>query len=328
VRYSSWAPLAAFAVSLLIAWSLINSRVSRLVLDHPNDRSLHRAPIPRTGGVAIQAGVAVAALLAGADLPAALWTAWAILVSISLYDDVRGAPIALRLGVHLFTAGATAAGVMLDGVAPWAMLVASMAIAWMTNLYNFMDGADGLAGGMTLFGFSFFAIASWIAGDAAFALLNAGIAASGAAFLFFNRHPARIFMGDTGSIPLGFLAGALGLAGWVRDDWNGWFPLAVFSPFVADATITLIRGIARGERVWIAHRDHYYQRLVQLGWGHRRTAWAEYGLMAICGAAALAALGRSPEYQIATAVVLAGLYAALAAAITRVWNRGRQPSAP
>ena len=80
---------------------------------------------------------------------------------------------------------------------------ATLAIAWMANLYNFMDGSDGLAGGMALIGFSFYGAAAWLAGSAEFALVNFSIAAAAAAFLVFNFHPARIFMGDAGSVPAG-----------------------------------------------------------------------------------------------------------------------------
>jgi UDP-N-acetylmuramyl pentapeptide phosphotransferase/UDP-N-acetylglucosamine-1-phosphate transferase len=92
-----------------------------------------------------------------------------------------------------------------------------------------------------------------------------------AVFLKANFHPARIFLGDVGSVPLGFLAGALGALGVYRDLVPVWFPFVVFAPFFVDATVTLLRRMLRGERFWQAHREHYYQRLVQMGWGHRRT---------------------------------------------------------
>ena len=163
--------------------------------------------------------------------------------------------------------------------------VLALATMWVTNLYNFMDGSDGLAGGMALFGFGAYALAAWLAGDAVFVVVAASIAAAAAAFLVFNFPPAKVFMGDAGSIPLGFLAAALGILGWRAGHWPLWFPVLVFSPFIIDASVTLARRLLRGERVWRAHRSHYYQRLVQLGWGHRNTALAEYALMAGCGAA-------------------------------------------
>jgi UDP-N-acetylmuramyl pentapeptide phosphotransferase/UDP-N-acetylglucosamine-1-phosphate transferase len=113
------------------------------------------------------------------------------------------------------------------------------------------------------------------------------VATASAGFLWFNFHPARIFMGDAGSIPLGFIAAAFGVSGWQIGYWPFWFPLLVFAPFVADATFTLFNRVRRGERLSQAHRSHYYQRLVQMGWGHRNTALTEYVLMFLAGASAL-----------------------------------------
>src|SRR5262249_52795081 len=134
--------------------------------------------------------------------------------------------------------------------------------------------------------------------------------------LWFNFPPARVFMGDAGAIPMGYLAAVLGIAGWLRGDWQFWFGAIVFSPFIIDATVTLCKRGARGAKVWHAHREHYYQRLVQSGWGHRKTALAEYALMAISAVAAIA----SAKYQnlqipVAAAVVLA--YGVLIAALER-----------
>jgi UDP-N-acetylmuramyl pentapeptide phosphotransferase/UDP-N-acetylglucosamine-1-phosphate transferase len=199
--------------------------------------------------------------------------------------------------------------------------VAVLAVIWTTNLYNFMDGSDGLAGGMALFGFAAYAAAAWLAGDGIFAALAASIAAAAAAFLRFNFPPARVFMGDAGAIPLGFLAATLGLLGWREGYWPIWFPVLVFSPFVLDASVTLARRVLRGERFWVAHKIHYYQRLVRLGWGHRNTALAEYALMAACGGAALWALGQTPSAQWATVGAIAAAYGALGLAVDLAWRR-------
>lgn len=144
--------------------------------------------------------------------------------------------------------------------------------------------------------------------DEIFAAVNFCIAGSAAAFLLFNFHPARIFMGDSGSIPLGFLAGALGVYGWSEGIWSPWFPLLVFSPFVADASVTLIKRLYKGERIWHAHRDHYYQRLVLSGWGHRNTALFAYVLMLVAGAIALSAMSQNWMTQVTLVVTEYGAY--------------------
>ena len=147
------------------------------------------------------------------------------------------------------------------------------------------------------------------------------MAAAAAGFLLHNFHPARIFLGDTGSVTLGFLAAVFGISGCLQRDWTWWFPLLVFSPFIVDASVTLLRRACARAAVWRAHKDHYYQRLVQLGWGHRRTALAEYALMVACSAAALAGLAWTASAQLALLLTAAVVYAVLIGAIQAAWRK-------
>jgi UDP-N-acetylmuramyl pentapeptide phosphotransferase/UDP-N-acetylglucosamine-1-phosphate transferase len=165
------------------------------------------------------------------------------------------------------------------------MLGATIAVVAMTNFFNFMDGANGLAGGMAVAGFATYAIAAWDVAPGLAATATA-LAAAAAGFLSFNLS-GRIFMGDGGSVPLGFLAATLGLEGWRRGLWPAWFPPLAFAPFVVDASLTLARRVLRRDRFWEAHREHYYQRLVRSGWSHARLAAWGYVLMLACAAAAL-----------------------------------------
>lgn len=311
------APILAAATAFgLLAWML--ARKVRLPLDLPNERSLHEQPVPRSGGMAIMAGVFLA--FAVLTIPPLLVLPTVVLAAVSFFDDLRGLSAALRFGVHCVTAAVFAAAAF-PGAPLWLPALAMLSAVWMTNLYNFMDGSDGLAGGMALFGFGFLGIAAWIAGAGAFASACLAIAAASAAFLRYNFHPARVFMGDTGSIPLGFLAAAIGAIGWRDALWPIWFAPVVFSPFIVDASLTIVRRILRRERLWVAHRDHYYQRLVLMGWGHRRTALAEYALMAVCGLGALWA-ARQPVYlQLGAAAMLGIGYLALALSVTLAWRR-------
>lgn len=311
-------PAAAFVItSALIAW-MLRSRFARLVLDHPNERSLHVDPVPRTGGLAIMGAVACAGL---ALLPASLiWLApAALLAALSFVDDLRGLPVPVRFAGQLVVCGLFAAWLLADRSLLW-IAVATLAAAWLANLYNFMDGSDGLAGGMAAIGFGCTGLAALAAGEVSLAIASLCITGAAAAFLVFNFHPARIFMGDVGSIPLGFLAAAFGLLGWRGGAWPVWFPLLVFSPFVVDATVTLVRRLVRGEKVWQAHKEHYYQRLVRLGWGHRRTALTEYLVMLAAGSSALWAAQREPSVQLVVLAAWAGLYALGMAAIDRRWK--------
>jgi UDP-N-acetylmuramyl pentapeptide phosphotransferase/UDP-N-acetylglucosamine-1-phosphate transferase len=202
--------------------------------------------------------------------------------------------------------------------------LAVLAIVWATNLYNFMDGADGLAGGMGLIGFAAYAWAAAQAGRLELAVLCAAIASGCGGFLLHNAPPARVFLGDCGAIPLGFLAGALGLHGVLAGAWPAWFPALVFSPFIADASFTLALRIARGERFWLAHRSHGYQRLVLAGWSKRRLALCSWALMAAAGASAVLALRSGERERCAILFVWLAAYALLIPAVGRLTRRKPQ----
>jgi len=295
------APMVSFFVAFgMLCW-LLKGVMAGAVLDHPNQRSLHSHPRPRTGGLALITGVLAAWVAAQSPWGWAMLS-MLLLVVVSFLDDVRGLSVIWRFLAHFVAAGIFAAVYILPDLGLVGVVLAVLAMVWMTNLYNFMDGSDGLAGGMTLFGFGFYGLAAWLQGDMVFAGLCWSVAAASLAFLVFNFHPARIFMGDAGSIPLGFLAVAFGLLGWRAGHWPLWFPLLVFSPFILDASVTLVKRLLRREKVWQAHCEHYYQRLVKMGWGHRRTALTEYLLMALTGVSATWAIGRDFGVQLGVCI--------------------------
>jgi UDP-GlcNAc:undecaprenyl-phosphate/decaprenyl-phosphate GlcNAc-1-phosphate transferase len=288
--------VAAAGIAALRHWGEVLPRAP------PTARSLHETPVPRVGGLAIWAGFLPVALL-GPAIPAIATTAWLgawlAVVIVSLIDDWRGVHPVPRLAVHGMAA-LTAAAALCGSIVPassmpsWLLEVVLLAllIAWSANLFNFMDGNDGLAATMSVCGFGAYAIAASIAG--APMQTYAALAAATIPFLAVNLPPARMFMGDVGAVPLGFLAAVFGIAGWRAGAWPGWFPLLVFLPFVVDASATLLRRVLRAERVWEAHRTHYYQRLHQLGALHRGTLAAYCGLMVGTAATALALLVQRP----------------------------------
>ena len=318
--------IITLALPAVAAWIVIailaRSRFAAALADVPNERSLHAAITPRVGGLGLMAGaLPVAAWFA--DTPICILLACALaLLAISLADDVRSLPIAVRLPAHV--AAAAVAILAIAGPAPAQeglgaveAAVAVLAIVWMTNLYNFMDGSDGLAGGMALVGFAALGVAAGFAGHLALAFACAALASASAGFLAHNLPPACVFLGDAGSIPLGFLAATLGLLGFIVGAWPWTFPLIVFSPFIADASITIAGRILRGEPFWRAHRSHYYQRLVLAGWSRRRLAWSAFVLMMIAAASALAARGMSGKDQLFIIAGWAVVYALLFVAIER-----------
>ena len=321
-----YAPLIAALATLLTTTILLFSKIGKEIQDIPNERSLHDAPIPRIGGVGLMAGVLSAWALMLMSL--AWWVVLPMLVlfAVSLLDDMHGLPVRLRLLVHIIAAAVLVfgSGVAAQGVIP--ALIVALGVVWMTNLYNFMDGSDGLAGGMTLSGFTMYGVAALMHGDEIQAMLNFSIGAAALGFLYYNFYPAKIFMGDAGSIPLGFLAAAMGLWGWQNGHWPAWFPLLVFSPFVADASITLLKRVLFRKKIWLAHREHYYQRLIQLGWGHRNVALLEYALMFAAGASAIWAMRQSSEWPWHLFLIWSGAYALLMVVLDSRWNafqRGR-----
>lgn len=285
---SYFSPIISALATLLVIAAIRSSPLAKRFQDIPNQRSLHSAPTPRIGGVGLIAGILSGWALMFADL---VW--WLVLPLIGLFvvsllDDMYSLSVRQRLSAHFIAAAILVGGSGLLGSQGIAIaLVALLLTVWMTNLFNFMDGSDGLAGGMALFGFAFYGIAALIAHEHALAMLSFSISAAALGFLYYNFPPAKVFMGDAGSIPLGFLAAAMGLWGWQRDCWPVWFPVLVFSPFIADASVTLAKRTLRGKKVTEAHREHYYQRAVQMGWGHRKVAIVEYMLMLAAGAAGL-----------------------------------------
>lgn len=315
--------LAAFAVSLACLRVLLSPPGRRLLLDRPNARSLHDQLVPRSGGIAIAAGIAAGAAASTAVATHAIAITLGValaLAALSLADDIFTLPTLLRLAAHLAAAG-SAVGLLLGVTDLLQFALLALAVAWYANLYNFMDGSDGLAGGMAVFGFGAYAWAAQQAGHAALATTSGSIALASLAFLLVNFHPARLFMGDAGSVPLGFLAGALGVLGWRDGVWPLWFPVLVFAPFVCDATLTLAKRLLRGERVWQAHKDHYYQRLVRMGFGHRGAAWIEYAAMAGCAATALLVRTAESAMQAGALGAAAVVLIAIAAWIDVRWAR-------
>lgn len=328
---------AAMLTALLIA--LVTTAWARrpesqlYMLDVPNQRSLHVAPTPRGGGMAMIAGILAGQgllFLSGApggfSLPVLI--AITLLTVVALFDDRGHVRVRWRLLIQALAAAlALGAGlapevIMLPGLGvglspAFAGGLAFLFILWMTNLYNFMDGMDGLAGGMGVFGFGFLGLAGWLHGDTGFAVQSWVIAAAALGFLRFNFPPAQIFMGDAGSTVFGFLAAVLILQAQQRGLLPVWCGILIFSPFVVDATVTLIRRVLRGDAIWIAHRSHYYQRLVTLGWSHRRVALREYLLMLACGISALYVSDKGAMVQVATGVAWVVIYVVLASDVNR-----------
>jgi UDP-N-acetylmuramyl pentapeptide phosphotransferase/UDP-N-acetylglucosamine-1-phosphate transferase len=310
------ASAAAVATACLMRWRAALPQAA------VNDRTLHATPIPRVGGIAIWAGMVAAVWFVAAPptMAQGVWGApWLLLFLVSLRDDMKSVSIAVRLGVHAI-ASAWFAIALLDANASIAWIViAALVTAWSLNLYNFMDGSDGLAAAMAIVGFA--AYGAVLAFRDEPSALPFSIAASTVPLLVVNRPPARMFLGDVGAVPLGFLAAALGIGGIAGGQWPAWFPLLVFLPFAADATATLARRMIARERFWQSHKSHYYQRLHQLGAGHAGTLAAYTALMIGCAGTAVVCACLMPQWGLAALLAWCAVHAAVFAAIDYHWRR-------
>jgi len=270
----------SFTLTILSIWLTLHFNLFSNIQDKPNKRSLHNESKPRTGGLIFMPIILLMWLASGLYSPIYLLITIIFLMLISFVDDLGNISAGVRFIFHIIFILFFVLGLDIN-LNLFYLPLAIFLLAWMTNLFNFMDGSDGMAAGMAVIGFFSYAISSYIAGDDSFALKNGIIMTCCLSFLLFNFSLAKIFMGDVGSISLGFLSGAMGIIGWQKELWAFWFPLLIFSPFIADATITLLKRIIRKEKFWQAHREHYYQRLILLGWSHKKTALILYVVM-IC----------------------------------------------
>jgi len=318
-----FALVLASAALALIALAMLRRFAARLPLAQPNARSLHDEAIPRMGGLAIWAGGLPGALIAppaGIAMPAWL-TGFVLVAIVSAVDDWRGVRPAVRLAVHALAAALAVAGFSGASAANGVGLsiVGVVAIIWAANLYNFMDGSDGLAALMAVCGFGALGAAATNAGQSAGCFY--AIATAALVFLAVNAPPARMFMGDVAAVPLGFLAAAWGIAGVRAGVYPAWLVALVFLPFWSDATVTLVARIARGERVFLAHRSHYYQRLHQLGAGHRGTLLCFGVLMVGTATSGLFALAIAPAAGWVVLAAWIAVHAALFAGIEYHWRK-------
>lgn len=276
----------ALAASTVLTLAVRRFALSRGLLDVPNERSSHLVPTPRGGGIAIaltaMAGFALLTALHEVDF--ALFAALAGGVGVAVVgflDDRRALPAAGRLAAHLGAALWALAwlgglptlriGDQLVALGALGTVIGALGIVWVLNLFNFMDGIDGLAASEATFiawsGAALAGAGSIGNGTAAAAAI---FGASCLGFLRWNWPPARIFMGDVGSGFAGYVIAVLAL-GTARQNTVGlWIWLILGGAFFVDATVTLVRRLLRGERAYEAHRSHAYQWLARR-WGSHGT---------------------------------------------------------
>jgi len=311
--------IAVAASSALATGALVVVLRRRAILDHPNERSNHTIPKPRGGGLA----VVPIALVAWIAVPfpalppglAVILSSAAVLALLSWADDLRSLPAALRFAVQAVVVALAAVtslgtqGLVFQGLLPgWAdTAVAAVLWLWFLNLFNFMDGIDGISGVETVSVGAGLALLAALGADAPPVWLGATLAAAAFGFLAWNWPPSRIFLGDVGSVPIGFLLGFLLLALAARGHWAAALILPAY--YLADATITILRRLLRGEKIWQAHSQHFYQQAVRGGRSHAQVSLAVLAANLVLIALAVLSLTMPLPALGGAALVVAGLLA-------------------
>jgi UDP-N-acetylmuramyl pentapeptide phosphotransferase/UDP-N-acetylglucosamine-1-phosphate transferase len=322
--------LVAGGVAFLVAGALVpllvRFAVGRNLLDVPNLRSSHEVPTPRLGGVAIFVGTLAGAALLRSEGMVPLLFAAALVWAVGLVDDLSG----LHFGVKAAFQALAAAGLLLyypptlisSAPGAFGILIFGVAVFWivsLSNAFNFMDGIDGFTGGVALVNALFLAPLVGTMGGFSPALIGAT-----AGFLIWNISPASIFVGDSGAYFLGFSLSAVALYAPALSGQQ-WTPIGflacivVFTPYLFDTAYTLIRRLkgGAGKNIFLAHREHIYQRITPTTQMHRRTSNLYYALSIIAGFAGLM-IARGEPSSIAAGITLALACCALLAALPKL----------
>ncbi|WP_110239763.1 MraY family glycosyltransferase [Nocardioides gilvus] len=268
----------AFVTALVLAWLLIPILLRADVLDVPNQRSSHTAPVPRGGGIAVLAAIIVAVAAheaVGSDGPWRIILLAVALAAVGFADDRRPVSSLLRLAVQVL-AGVLVAYVSVgSGTAGLPALlfgaIVVLVVAGYVNAYNFMDGINGISSLTAVIAGLWWV---WVGADhdlVQVQVLGAAVAGAMLGFLPWNAPKAKIFLGDVGTYGLGLLIVALSVLGWAAgvSSLVAVAPLAVYG---ADTGWTLCKRAIGGRPLMEAHREHVYQRLVVAGWSHMASA--------------------------------------------------------
>lgn len=305
--FSAFVTLAAFLIALIGTRLLVIAfRGKQLMLDIPNVRSNHEKPVPRGGGLAVVFAMIIPMMVA--NIPMAIVLSALILAAVSLLDDLISIPVWVRLLVQIIAVSIPLCVLPIDifgeAVPPLAeKILFGIVWVWGINMFNFMDGVDGLSAvemisvGLSIALLMVFAELF----PSQLATYSMIMAAAGCGFWWWNRYPAKIILGDVGSIPIGFIGGYLLLLLALE----GYIAAAVIIPayYVADSSITLVKRLCRKNKIWQAHSEHYYQRAVRKGWRHNVVARYIAGINVLLGFLAVYSM-LTPEW--------AGMYVALA----------------
>lgn len=294
--------ISTFAISAILSYIGVRAFIAwsrgRSILDVPNERSSHTTPTPRGGGIVFVAVSLISYLTLG--LAASFRISWGyfagalLIASISWVDDVFSISSGLRFLAHaaaatLFVLDIANASVFAGLPSEWILPAAAVSVLWLiwlTNAFNFMDGIDGIAASQAVVACLGWSAISCLAGKSTFSIYPMAVSGSVFGFLILNWQPAKVFMGDVGSAFLGFSLAAIPFLV-AREGEGNLLILVAFAVllvwfFLFDSLFTLFRRLMRGEKVWQAHRQHIYQRLVIAGLSHARVSLG-FALFALVG---------------------------------------------
>lgn len=295
--------LAAGAITLLLT-PVAGRLAERLgAVDVPSGRRIHTRPTPRMGGIAIMVGAVVPMVwFLPVDIEGRGLIVGAVLIAlVGAVDDALGLDPLMKLVAQAACAAIpVGAGLTIDhitlpvlGVGNLGPLQYPLTVFWfvaIVNIINFIDGMDGLAAGVTGIGATSFAVIAASLNRPEAAIAAAALAGSCAAFLRFNFHPARIFMGDSGSMFLGFMVAGVAVSGVMKSAAAVAvvLPLLVLAIPILDTSFVVLKRIKHGRPVYAADRSHFHHRFFTIGWGQRKTVLAMYAWCGLMGALALA----------------------------------------
>ncbi|MDH4189221.1 MAG: undecaprenyl/decaprenyl-phosphate alpha-N-acetylglucosaminyl 1-phosphate transferase [Betaproteobacteria bacterium] len=334
-------PHIAFALAIFVVSAVLTLLMARHVriMDVPNERSSHARPVPKSGGVAIVAAFVLGSLIIFFEARIAriedlhFWVflcGTVVLAGVSLYDDITQKSFVAKLATQLLCVAAVAASglivtsLWIPGVGEthlgwFAYVVTFLWIGGFTNTCNFMDGLDGLVGGVAVIAGAFLCVIAFTQQSFFVYATSYALTASIAGFLLFNVPPARIFMGDVGSAFIGFAFAALAVIGASLDRGHLSFYVIpmLFFQFIFDTAFTFVRRVVRGEKVHQAHRTHLYQLLNRLGYSHRSVTLFHCAVALVQGFAAFGVLALEPRYRASLFAIFLALNAIYAFVVVR-----------
>ena len=332
-----------FLVSLGVGFFMIKAAFRLNLLDIPGVRSSHRTPTPTMGGVAIVVAFFLGTILArfsSAHWDALGWLGWlaagaGLVAVVGIIDDFQRLPVLLRLFLYGVAAGMGVAGgirlrvidIPLLGMIKFGIFEIPITVLWIlavVSFYNFMDGIDGLAAGVGVIVTAFLAYIAWEVGNSDILILSLLLGSSCLGFACYNFPPAKIFMGDVGSTFMGYILAVVALMG-NQSKEPGHIPFLVpvllLGTFLFDTTVTLGRRILRREKWYLSHREHYYQKMTNLGFSHLQITIGEYSLTFLLGLSALLYIRADQMLAFPILVVWLILLASLIKLITSLEKR-------